>query len=141
MDVVIGGNVFRNTDGTVEVEGVPQIEFALRTPTGPLMVNFALFDEHGRMIAKVVDSSMMFNEAGAYDLSRSPTSVTMTHARSGKVILQAEVREANTVVVPEAAFTTAKGHLLEVTPVEWRIGKSREAHGDSDAKGGAVAIG
>jgi hypothetical protein len=47
MDVEIGSNLFRNSDGVVEVEGLPQIEFVLRNSGGPLMVNFVVFDENG----------------------------------------------------------------------------------------------
>ena len=30
MDVDVGSNVYRNTDGMIEIEGVPQIEVALK---------------------------------------------------------------------------------------------------------------
>ena len=58
MDLEIGSNLYRNTDGTVEVEGVPQMTVALRKPEGPLFVNFVLFDQVGRVLMKVVDSTM-----------------------------------------------------------------------------------
>lgn len=141
MDVIIGSNLFRNTDGTVEVEGVPQIEVKLQSPSGPLLVNFVVFDENGRLTAKIVDSSMSFNEAGVYALARTATSVKMTHAESGKVVLQVELKEPDRVAIPCAEFLTAKAHLLEVTSLDWRIGQTRSKEGESDAKGGAVAIG
>ncbi len=141
MDVEIGSNLFRNTDGTVEVEGVPQIEINLQSPSGPLTVNFVVFDESGRLKAKFVDSNMTFNEAGAYALSRTATSVKMTHTESETVILQVELKEADHVVIPRADFLTAKAHRLEVTPVDWRIGDRRSKEGETDAKGLAVTIG
>lgn len=141
MDVVIGGNIFRNTDGTVVVEGVPQIELALKQPTGPVLVNFALFDENGRVKAKMVNSSLMFNEAGAYSLVRVESGVVLKHTQSDKVILRAEVREPNTVIVPEAEFFTARGRMLQVTAVDWSIGGTRTAQGDEDVKGGSIELG
>ncbi len=141
MDVVIGSNVFRNTDGTVEVQGVPQIEIELRNPEGPLFVNFVLFDEKGRLIAKIVKSSMSFNELGVYDLSRTPTSLTVTHRQSGKVVLQVDLKEPGRVVIPRGEFITARGHQMEITPAEWRIGKSRSSNADNDLQGEVVAIG
>lgn len=141
MDVVIGGNIFRNTDGTVVLEGVPQIELVVKQPTGPVLVNFALFDENGRMKAKIVNSSLMFNEAGAYSLSRLENGIVLKHAQTDKVILRAEVREPNTVSVPEAEFHTARGRLLQVTSVDWSIGGTRTAQGDEDVKGGSIELG
>lgn len=141
MDVVIGGNVFRNTDGTVLVEGVPQIELGLKQPTGPLLVNFAVFDEAGRMKAKVVNSSLMFNEAGDYSLSRTENGIVLTHKSSEKVVLRAEVREPDTVTVPEAEFVTVRGRTLQVTAVDWSLGSARHAQGDEDVKGGSIDLG
>lgn len=141
MDVVIGGNIFRNTDGVVLVEGVPQLELILKEPTGPLLVNFALFDENGRMKAKVVNSSLMFNEGGAYSLSRIERGILLAHAQTEKVILRAEVKEPNTVAVPEAEFVTARGRTLQVTAVDWSIAGTRTAQGDADLKGGSIELG
>ena len=141
MDIEIGGNLYRNTDGTVEIEGAPQIEISLKGPNGPLMVNFVVVDQNGRLIAKVVKSSMFFNESRAYSLSRTSTSVVMTEGASGKVVLQVELKEPDCVAIRKAEFITLKGHVIEVTPVDWRIGTTRSSQGDSDSNGGAIALG
>ena len=44
MDVEVGSNLYRNSDGTIEIEGVPQIQVTQHPSTGALLVNFALFD-------------------------------------------------------------------------------------------------
>ncbi|NJN69666.1 MAG: hypothetical protein HC801_04855 [Nitrospira sp.] len=44
MNIEIGSNLYQNTNGTIEVEGVPQIQLARHPATGALLVNFALFD-------------------------------------------------------------------------------------------------
>ncbi len=141
MDVEIGSNLFRNSDGVVEVEGLPQIEFVLRNSGGPLMVNFVVFDENGKLLAKVVNSTMAFNESSIHALERTPTSIKLTRESSGKVVLQAYLKESDRVVVPQAEFVTIRGHLLEVSSVEWRIGEKRASQGDEDVKGGPVVIG
>jgi hypothetical protein len=141
MDLEIGSNVYRNTDGTVEVEGVPQLTVTLRKPDGPVLVNFAAFDTVGRMTAKMVDSTMQFNERRALDLAKTPSSVKLTQADSGKVVLHVELKDSGYVVVKEAHFVTVKGHTLDVSLVEWRVDKRHESGKTSDAGGGAVAIG
>ena len=83
MDVEVGSNLYRNSDGTIEIEGVPQIQVALKPTTGALLVNFALFDATGQMMAKVVDSTLMFNERRAYDVTKTPKASPVTHVASG----------------------------------------------------------
>lgn len=141
MDLEIGSNLYRNTDGIVEIDGVPQIMIALRKPGGPLLVNFVVFDNVGRVAAKVVDSTMAFNERRAHELTRTPTGLVMKHLESGKVVLQVELKESGRVVVQKGEFLTVQGHLLEISPVEWRLEKRRMSGGDTDLKGGAVLIG
>ena len=141
MDLEIGSNLYRNTDGMLEIEGVPQIMIALRKPGGPLLVNFVVFDNVGRVEAKMVDSTMAFNERRAHELTRTPTGLVMKHSESGKVVLQVELKESGRVVVQKGEFLTVKGHLLEISPAEWRLAKRRMSGGDTDLNGGAVLIG
>ena len=141
MDLEIGSNVYRNTDGTVEVEGIPQLTVTLKKPEGPPIVNFVTFDEVGRMTSKMVDSTMAFNERRALELLKSPTGLKLTHAESGTVVLHVEMKAPNYVVVQQANFTTIKGHTMDISSVEWKIDKRRMSGDNTDAKGGAVAIG
>jgi hypothetical protein len=141
MDIEVGSNLYRNSDGTIEIEGVPQIQVARHPSTGALLVNFALFDSNGRMLAKVVDSTMMFNERRAYDLSSSATSVALKEASSGKILLQLDMKAPDLVSFSKGEFHTMKGRVLEVSPHEWKIEKQRKSGLVHDAKGGAVSIG
>jgi hypothetical protein len=141
MDVEVGSNVYRNSDGTIEIEGVPQIQVAQHPTSGALLINFALFDATGRMLAKVVDSTMMFNERRAYEVNKTPKSVTLKEAASGKVLLQMELKTPNVVSFSKGEFHTMKGHLLQVSAKEWKIDKQQKSGQDQDVKGGAVLIG
>lgn len=141
MDMEIGSNLYRNTDGTVEIEGVPQLTVSLRKPEGPLLVNFVLFDETGRVCAKVVESTMAFNERRAHELTRTPSSMLLKHSESGKIVLDMALKEPDRVVVKIGEFYTMKGHTLEITPTEWRVQKRRMSGGDTDLHGGAVTLG
>lgn len=141
MDVEVGSNLYRNSDGTIEIEGVPQIQVAQHPSTGALLINFALFDQTGRMLAKVVDSTMMFNERRAYDLTKTPKSVAIKETASGKVLLQFDLKAPNVVSFSKGEFHTVKGHLLQVSAKEWKIDKQQKSGLDQDVKGGAVLIG
>lgn len=141
MDIEVGSNLYRNTDGTIEVEGVPQIQVSKHPSTGALLVNFAVFDSTGRMLAKMVDSTLMFNERRAYDVSKTATSVAVKEAASNKVILKMAVTSAGVVSFFEGEFHTMKGHLLEVSPKEWKINTQTKSGQTVDMKGCAATIG
>lgn len=141
MDIQVGSNLYRNSDGTIEIEGVPQIQVARQPSTGALLVNFALFDSNGRILAKMVDSTMVFNERRAYEVSKTAESVAVKEAASDKVLLQLEMKAPGVVAFSKGEFHTMKGHLLEVSAKEWKIGKQVTSGLTRDAKGGAVSIG
>lgn len=140
MDIEIGSNLFRNADGRIEIEGTPQLQVSVRQPAGSLMVNFALFDGAGRMMAKVVDSNLTFNERRAYELSKTAAGVLLKHGETGTIVFSIELKDGGRVVFNRGTFHTIKGHLLEVTPTDYRLDKRRTSGGDTDAKGGSVDI-
>ena len=139
MDLEVGSNMYQNTDGTIEIEGVPQIQVALKA--NGLLINFALFDANGKMTAKLVDSTLMFNERRAYQVEKAPTRVTLTHVESKNVVLQMEVKQPNVVAFTKGGFHTVKGHLLEVSATEWKVDKQRSSGTKQNVDGGAVKIG
>lgn len=141
MDIEIGSHLYRNTDGTVEIEGIPQITFALKKPEGPLLVNLVAYDDAGRITVKIVDSALAFNERRAYELTRTPTGVTLKRVESGTVALQVELKGAGRLAIRKGELLTVKGHLLEISPTEWKVGKSRVSGGESDLQGKSVIIG
>ena len=141
MDVEVGSNLYRNTDGTIEVEGVPQIQVALKPATGALLVNFALFDAGGKVVAKLVDSTLMINEKRAYEVNKTPKSLRLTQSATGTVILQMDVKTPDVVAFTKGEFHTMKGHVIHVSSVEWKIDKLRVSGTTQDLKGGSVVIG
>jgi hypothetical protein len=141
MDVEIGSNLYRNTNGMITIEGVPQIEVTIKPLNGSLLVNFALFDGAGKMIAKLTDSTLMFNERRAYEVSKTPKSIALKQIDSGKIIIQMELRASEVVAITKGEFHTVKGHVIEVTPTEWKIDKVRSSGAKQDMQGGEVVLG
>ena len=141
MDVEVGSNLYRNTDGMIEIEGVPQIQVALKPVTGALLVNFALFDAEGKLTAKLSDSTLMINEKRAYDVAKTPKSLLLTHPASGTVILEMSVKAPDVVSCTKGEFHTIKGHVIKISPTEWNIDKLRASGTTQDLKGKSVIIG
>jgi hypothetical protein len=140
MDIEVGSNLYRNTDGTIEIEGVPQIQVVRHPSTGALLVNFALFDSVGRMLAKMVDSTLMFNDRRAYEVSKTAESVAVKEIMSNKVLLKMDVISPGVVSFSQGEFHTMKGHMLEVSAKEWKLDKQVKSGQTIDANGGAVMI-
>lgn len=141
MDIEIGSNLYRNSNGIIEVEGVPQIQLTRHPSTGALLVNFALFDVNGRMLAKLVDSTMMFNDRRAYESTKTDKSVAIKEAASGKVLLQLDLTAPDVVSFSRGEFHTMKGHVFQVSPTEWKLDKQQKSGLTQDVNGGAASIG
>ncbi|MGE0645756.1 MAG: hypothetical protein AB7P24_19020 [Nitrospira sp.] len=141
MDIEVGSNLYRNSNGTIEIEGVPQIQLVRHAATGALLVNFALFDSTGRMLAKVVDSALMFNERRAYEVTKTNSSLTMKEVGSGKILLKIEAKAPDMVSFSRGEFHTIKGRLLQVSSTQWQIDKQQKSGSTQDAQGGSVSIG
>lgn len=139
MDIQIGPHLYRNSNGTIEVEGVPQIDIEPRAAGGFPKVNFALFD-NGKMPAKLTNSTLAINEGQAYALERSPTSLVMRHQDSGKEILNMTLAENGRLVISQGEFHTLKGHTLTITPLEWTLEKTTVKEGETDVQGKAVPL-
>ena len=141
MDIEIGSNLYRNTDGSVAIEGVPHFQIGMRPATGALLLNIALFDKNGRMVAKVVDSTLAFNERAAYALSKADGTVELKEQESGTMVLRLKQAAPGRVTIDQGQFWTIKGHQCTITSTSCKIDKHTLSKQDTDAKGGCVSIG
>lgn len=139
MDIQIGPHLYRNSNGTIEVEGVPQIDIEPRASGGFPKVNFALF-ENGKMPAKLTNSTLAINEGQAYSLEKSPSSLVMRHQDSGREILNMTLQENGRLVISHGEFATLKGHTLTITPSEWTLEQATGQEGETDLQGKAVPL-
>ena len=140
MDVQIGAHLYRNSNGTIEIEGAPQIEIEQHPSGGFPRVTFAMFDTSGRMPAKLMKSTLAINEGRAYALEKSPTSLVLRHQETGKEVLHVDLAEHGRIVISRGEFYTLKAHVLTITPSEWTLEHTTVAAGETDVNGGAVDL-
>ena len=140
MDVKVGPHWYRNSNGTIEIEGLPQIELSLRGTGGPIRLNFAIFDNVGRLHAKVEASSLVINEQGAYELEKKGNGLLLQLVETKKPVLDLKVIDGDKVEIAQGEFYTLKGHALTITPLQWSVEKITEGEGETDAKGLAVSL-
>ena len=118
MDIQVGQHLYRNTDGTIEIEGALQMEISLRGGGAPPQLTFAIFDGAGKMPAKLQNSYFSINQGSAYSLTKSQSSLVITHPESGTEVLYLTVESENKVVISKGSFYTLKGHIMNITPTE-----------------------
>ena len=141
MDIQVGQHVYRNTDGTIEIEGALQMEISLRGGGASPQLTFAIFDGAGKMPAKLQDSNFSINQGSAYSLTKSQTSLMITHLESGMEVLNLTVESEKKVVISRGSFHTLKGHIINITPEEWTLEKTTVKKGETDMKGKAARLG
>ena len=141
MDIQVGQHVYRNTDGTIEIEGALQMEISLRGGGASPQLTFAIFDGAGKMPAKLQDNNFSINQGSAYSLTKSQTSLMITHPESGTEVLNLTVESEKKVVISKGSFYTLKGHIINITPEEWTLEKTTVKKGETDMKGKAARLG
>lgn len=140
MDIQIGPHWYRNTNGTIEIEGLPQIEIEFRDNGRPPRVNFAIFDGVGKMPGKLANSSLAINEQGAYTLTKEASGLLLKKSDSGKTVIQMQFEEGKRVIISGGEFFTIKGHLLTITPDQWTVEKSTGSKGETNMEGNPATI-
>jgi len=141
MDIQVGQHVYRNTNGTIEIEGALQMEISLRSGGASPQLTFAIFDGAGKMPAKLQDNNFSINQGSAYSLTKSQTSLMITHLESGMEVLNLTVESEKKVVISKGSFYTLKGHIINITPEEWTLEKTTVKKGETDMKGKAARLG
>jgi hypothetical protein len=140
MDVKVGPHWYRNSNGTIEIEGLPQIDLSFRKGRGPLNLTFAIFDHVGQLHAKIEASSLIINHEGTYELIKKEDGLLLQRAETKKPVLDLKVSEGDKVEISQGEFYTLKGHLFTITPLEWSVEKTQEREGETDSKGNAVCL-
>lgn len=141
MDIQIGPHLYRNTNGTVEIEGLPHFEIALAKPGGSLLVTFPIFDGKGKMPGKLSKSTLSINEGDAYAVTKDQTSFILANKEKGQEIFHIEVKENDLVVISKGEFYTLKGHVMKITSSEWSVDRVTMKKGETDMKGNPATLG
>ena len=151
MELNIGSNIFRNTNGVLALQGREQIVLEMRPDQTQLLLTMDLYDKEGSQIAHLRRNSWAFNDKDRFQLSTSPVALSLfrdpvwlrlTDKETGDVVLEVNAVDKEKVQVLRGKFHTHKGKLVEITSHYCRmIGGSKQFCEVADVRGGAVAIG
>ncbi|MEC4890682.1 MAG: hypothetical protein RI101_11545 [Nitrospira sp.] len=151
LELLIGSNIFRNTNGVIKIQGKEQLFLESKPEHGLLLVTLDLYSEAGVHVGHVRRNVLVLNrtEQFAIDIHRTDgstpsdlPSVIVTDRLSGQTVLEARAVAEKKVQILTGKFYSHKGMLVDITPHYCRIGSGTTLFGDvSENKGSAIVLG
>ena len=140
MDVLIGSNQLRNTNGIFQAQDHNLIQVSI-SDDGALLLSMDLYNPAGTQVAKLEHNAWASNEQERFEL-KIEGETTLLVDKTLKGVIIAVKKESQTVVsVPQAKFYLPGGMVSEVTTEHWHVGNKLELKGvDVDLNGGAIEI-
>jgi len=140
MEINIGSNIIRNTNGVLNVEGKDQISLEVRED-GQLLVTMDIYDDAGKHTSRLLRNAWTFNKGDRFWVTTNPSDLSLTDSSTGEIVVRVRVIDRGHLEVLEGRFYTHKGHLLEITPEYWRVAGIITMSGNTiDGCDGAVGI-
>jgi hypothetical protein len=151
LELHVGSNVFRNTNGVVKLQGKEQL--VLETQPDPLMLllTMDLYDEQGARVGHIRRNRLSAHSAGRFALNveaggvaapDSPPSVTVVDRTTGHTVFEVCLLQRRKIRITAGNFYTHKGEFVTVSPHYCRIGTVLTLFGDvAESRGNAAAIG
>ncbi len=151
MELEIGSNTFRNTNGVLTLQGKEQLVLELRPDSNLLLLTMDLYDKDGDHIAhlrrnrwafNIEDRFTLFSQLPSPSLFLDPPSLKLLDQNTDEVVLEANVVEKDKLVIPQGKFFTHQGQLVEITSHLCRLSGIITMFGEvRDVRGGPVVLG
>jgi len=151
LELCIGSNIFRNTNGVVTIQGKEQVVIETNREHGLFLITLDLYDAQGTRIAHLRRNVLTLNEKERFavevDLGQSLSpvdgpSVRLMDLQSGGIVLSAAMTSEHKVALLFGKFYSHRGVEVEITPHYCRIGSGRTLFGDIvESRGGPAILG
>lgn len=146
LELRIGSNIFRNTNGVVTIHGKEQLVVELKPELGQLLITLDLYNEQGVRIAHLRRNVLTMNERGqfAVETSHSQTlpAIQLADRQSGDPALEIHMMSMHRVDLIYGKLFSHKGIPVEITPHYCRIGSHPTLFGEIlDMRGGPAILG
>ena len=151
LELLIGSNIFRNTNGVIKLQGKEQVFLEPKPEQGLLLVTLDLYSEAGMHVGHVRRNVLVLNRAEqfAIDIHRTDgsnpsdlPSVIVTDRLSSQTVLEARAVAEQKVQIVTGKLYSHKGMLVDITPHYCRIGSGTALFGEvSENKGSAIVLG
>ncbi len=141
MDIQLGTNTLRNTNGTFLAHGKEQLRIEWLEDEQKLALTMGVFMPTGTEVATVKHNVWETNPSDRFVLTSTPEMVKVEDTTLKTTVMEIHKIENQTVKILAAKFYTSKGTLSEVSAEWWRVGNKMELTGiDTDLEGGAIEL-
>lgn len=150
MDLNIGSNIYRNTNGILKIQGREQIVIEIRGEEKPLFLTMDFYDAHGEHLAHLRRNAWAFNRINRFEIQTGPSSqslftysafVRVVDQETGDTAVEVKLVEKECIHILHGKFYSHRGQLLEITPHCLRLPGRPSLFGNvSDARGGPTMI-
>ena len=151
LELYVGSNVFRNTNGVVKLQGKEQMVLETQPQPSALLLTMDLYDEQGIRVGHIRRNALSVHSTGRFTINvraggeamqGDPPSVTVTDRTTGQTVFEACLMQRRKVRITAGRFYTHKGELVTVSPHYCRIGTGLTRFGDVvESRGSAAIIG
>ena len=151
LEIRLGSNIFRNTNGVFRVQGKEQLVLELSAEHDRILLTIDLYDGSGNHIAHLRRNRWAFNDGARFALHTSDSPPTLfpnlpwlkvMDQETGETVLEAAVASAEKIHVATGKFYLHRGQLIEITSHFCRVGSTHTLFGDVfEARGGTAVLG
>lgn len=151
MDVKLGSNAFRNTNGILAFQGREQVVLELKPETFQLLLTMDLYGEDATRIGHLRRNGWVLDKEDAFAFASGPQApslfsdhawVKVTTRDGALIVFEAQVVEKGVVAVTNGHFRTHTGQLVEISTHYCRISGVATLFGDvQDMNGGPIKLG
>jgi hypothetical protein len=151
LELHVGSNVFRTTNGVVKLQGKEQIVLEVRQDPPTLLLTMDLYDDQGRRVGHLRRNTVSASSAARFAVSVTsapdatiddPLTLIVSDHETGNAVLEAYLFQKRKIRITTGQFYTHKGELVTVSPHYCRVGTGLTRFGDvTESRGGAAVIG
>ena len=141
MDLEIGSNTFRNTNGMLRIEGETQLILERGVSDDPLLLTMDIHNSRGDRLARLDRNTWVWNPQDRYAIIITPpSSLELMDTFADVLVVGAEVVADDQIAVTNARFYTNRGTRADITPQLARVGVLVVANTEIDCAGGAAEL-
>ena len=141
MDIELGTNTLRNTNGVFFAHGKEQVHIEWLDEEKKLALSMGVFMPTGTEVARLQRNVWENNPGDRFVLTALPDGVKVEDTTLKTVVMEIHKGDNLTVTIPAAKFYTSKGILSEVSSEWWRVGNKMELTGiETDLQGGGIEL-
>ena len=141
MDITIGSNQLRNTNGIFVAQGQDVIKVERKAGDGGILLSMQIYNPAGSQVARLERNEWTSNDQDRFELKTDLEVVTVVDNTLKGVVFFLKKTGENHMQIPQAKFYLPGGTVSEVTADRWHVGNKMELKGaDVDLQGGAIEI-